>query len=375
MKDVIQNGTFGGLRILMTADTVGGVWTYAMELTRALQQYGIEVVLAAMGGPLDEHQQTQANRLDNLTVFESDYKLEWMEEPWTDVQEAGRWLLHLADRVKPDLVHLNNYAHGVLPWQVPTLLVGHSCVFSWFRAVKKKPPSIKWGRYKRTVASGLRRADLVTAPTEAMLTALRRHYGSFGTGKVVYNGRRRALFNPAPKAPYVLTAGRLWDDAKNVAALEEIAPRLSWPVHVAGAEKHPDSGKQVQFDNMRLLGRLPSSELADRMSHAAIFALPARYEPFGLTPLEAGLSGCALVLGDIPSQREVWGEAARFVPPDDPPALEATLQMLIENQAMRQHLAHRARERALSFTPTRMARHYTMLYSTLLPAHQPAQKL
>ena len=36
-------------RILMTADTIGGVWTYALEFARALGPHGIEVTLATMG--------------------------------------------------------------------------------------------------------------------------------------------------------------------------------------------------------------------------------------------------------------------------------------------------------------------------------------
>ena len=52
------------------------------------------------------------------------------------------------------------------------------------------------------------------------------------------------------------------------------------------------------------------------MGRAAIYALPARYEPFGLSILEAALSGCALVIGDIPSLREIWADAALFVPSD-----------------------------------------------------------
>jgi hypothetical protein len=58
---------------------------------------------------------------------------------------------------------------------------------------------------------------------------------------------------------------------------------------------------------VRCLGPLEASELAGWMHRAAIYALPARYEPFGLSALEAAQAGCALVLGDLSSLREVWG--------------------------------------------------------------------
>src|SRR5688572_26637280 len=122
------------MRVLMTTDTVGGVWTYAIELSRALEPHGVEVILATMGAPINENQRSQVNRLQNVRVHESTYKLEWMQDPWDDVARAGEWLLDLAQRHQPDVVHLNGYAHGTLDWPAPVLVVAHSCVMSWWRA-------------------------------------------------------------------------------------------------------------------------------------------------------------------------------------------------------------------------------------------------
>jgi glycogen synthase len=121
-------------KILMTSDTVGGVWVYALELAQALTAHSCEVALATMGGYLSPSQVREAARIPHLTLYESDYKLEWMDEPWADVDEAGAWLLRLGQEVQPDVVHLNNYAHGALPWSAPVLMVGHSCVLSWWQA-------------------------------------------------------------------------------------------------------------------------------------------------------------------------------------------------------------------------------------------------
>ena len=101
----------------------------------------------------------------------------------------------------------------------------------------------------------------------------------------------------------MLAAGRFWDEAKNLSALEAVAPRVRWPVRVAG----PLGDRQARA--VEPLGLLSSAGLARELARASIFAAPALYEPFGLGPLEAGLSGCALVLGDIDSLREVWGGA------------------------------------------------------------------
>src|SRR3546814_625675 len=123
---------------------------------------------------------------------------------------------------------------------------------------------------------------------------------------VIQNGRPPADFRPAGrKEPFILTAGRLWDGAKNVSTLAAIAPRLSWPVVAAGDARGPTGGTRAA-GGLRMLGPLDAGDLAGWMGRAAIFASPARYEPFGLAVLEAALSGCGLVLGDIPTFRELW---------------------------------------------------------------------
>jgi glycosyltransferase involved in cell wall biosynthesis len=348
----------------MTADTVGGVWTYSLELARALAPHGVEVALATMGATLSLHQRGQLQRLQNVEVYESAFKLEWMDDPWLDVARAGDWLLTLENEIDPDVVHLNGYAHGALPWREPHLVVGHSCVLSWWRAVRGEAAPEGWREYAKAVSRGLRGADLVVAPSRAMMAALQRHYGPLESTAVVPNGRDCSLYAPMKKRHCILAAGRLWDEAKNIAALDCVAANLDWPVHVAGDALHP-SGAKYRPRHLKLLGALSESDLASRLAHAAIYALPARYEPFGLSILEAALSGCALVLGDIPSLRENWEGAAIFVGPDDATALESALSDLIGNEHRRRCLAAKARERAVCFSPERMAAGYLCAYARL----------
>ena len=353
-------------RVLMTADTLGGVWSYAVELARALDQRGVRVVLATMGAPLTADQRSHLAGLRALTLHESSYKLEWMQRAWDDVGRAGHWLLGLEREYQPDLVHLNQFAFGALPFAAPTLVVAHSCVLSWWRAVHGEGAPAAWDPYRRMVERGLAGASLVAAPTRAMLETLVRNYGYAHAALVLGNGRSPALFKPAAKAACILAAGRLWDEGKNLAALQAVAPQLPWPVRLAGSTSHPDGGS-VLPSWVYCLGELPVEELARHLSIASIYALPARYEPFGLSVLEAALCKCALVLGDIPSLREIWGPAALYVAPDDHAALQATLCRLIDDRAERLRLGAAARARALHFTPARMADAYLSAYALLQP--------
>ncbi len=349
----------------MTADAIGGVWTYSIELARALGAYGVEIVLATMGVFPTAEQRAQVDDIPTLTLEASSYKLEWMDDPWQDLSYAGKWLLRLAEQVQPDVVHLNGYVHGSLPWEYPALIVSHSCVLSWWYAVKGVPAPDEYKRYSHEVARGIHSVPMVLAPTRAMLTSVERHYGCCRTGRVIANGRDPSLFVPGEKQPMIFAAGRVWDDAKNIMALQKVAPELDWPVYVAGDDEHPD-GTTIATENVNFLGILPPHAVQPWYSAASIYALPARYEPFGLSALEAALSGCALVLGDIPSLREIWGDAAVFVCPDDNEALRLAIQSLIHDPDRRRDLAERARENALTYTPERMARGYIGAYEELL---------
>jgi glycogen(starch) synthase len=353
------------MKILMTADTLGGVWRYSLELARGLLPYGAEIALATLGAPLSDDQWAEIAELPNVEVFESRYKLVWMDAPWEDLDAAGGWLLNLAHRWQPDLIHLNDYPHGDLPWPAPVLMVGHSCVLSWWQAVRREPAPPAWDRYRETVARGLAAAGRVVAPSAAMLTALQRYYGPLPPAEVIYNGRRLPMPAAPPKESFILAAGRVWDEGKNIDALVRAAVGLPWPVYVAGEIRHP-SGGVPEFANARFLGRLSADELTPWFARASIYALPARYEPFGLSPLEAALAGCALVLGDIPSLREIWGNSAIYVQPDDGRGFRAALKSLAGDDMLRREYARRARERAGGYTLERMAAAYWNAYASLL---------
>lgn len=358
-------------RVLMTADTIGGVWTYAVELARGLSREGVRVALATMGAPISEMQRCDARGIEALGIFESHHRLEWMPEPWEDVDRAGEWLLELERELRPDIIHLNGYAHGALPWKAPVVMVAHSCVCSWWHAVKGEPAPREWDEYRRRVGAGLRAASHVVAPTRAMLRALQDEHGVLPHTHVVPNARDAHAFRPGAKEELIFAAGRLGDEAKNIGLLGAASEGLPWPVYVAGRESDASGAAQVPA-NLTQLGHLPAHELSLWLARAAIYCLPAKYEPFGLSVLEAALSGCALVLGEIPSLRELWDGAALFVAPNDAAGLRRVLQQLMHHRVQRERLARRALDRALGFTPERQVAGYLNVYrAALAPAPEP----
>jgi glycogen(starch) synthase len=356
-------------RIVMTGDAVGGVWAYALSLAEALGAE-VEILLAVTGPAPGAAQSAAAAALPNLRVVAGDFRLEWMPDAGRDLDRAADWLKELVASHRPDILHINGYAAAGEGWQVPVLVIGHSCVLSWWRAVHGTRAPREWDPYARRVACGLARADAVIAPSSAMLRALSHHYGLPRGGRVIANGCALERFRPAAKEPFILAAGRFWDEAKNLAALDAAAARLPWPVFIAGDCRHPD-GRVIAPNAAASLGSLSAAELTRWMSRAAIYALPARYEPFGLSVLEAAASGCALVLGDIPSLREIWEGAALFVPPADSGTLADAVGLLIADKSARRRLGAAARHRAKSYSAAAMAHAYSALYDELLAEAAP----
>jgi glycogen synthase len=340
------------MRVLLTTDCVGGVWTYSLDLARGLRAAGAEVVLATMGASLRSDQRAEADAAGLAGLYESDFALEWMEDPWAQVDEAGDWLLELAAAESVDVVHSNSFAHGSVPWGRPVVVVGHSCVVSWWRAVEGADPPRGWDEYRRRVETGLRAADAVAAPTAAMLRELESAYG-LTAGLVIANGSSQAE-TECEKEPFILAAGRLWDRAKGLDLLDRAAGGLAWPVLAAG-----DGGTAA---TVRPLGRLSRRELAGLRQRAGVFVAPVRYEPFGLAILEAARAGCPLVLADIPSLRELWSGAAAFVDPRDSRGLHDELAALIADPQARMRLGRAAQMRARRYTVERMTRSYIALY-------------
>lgn len=359
------------LRVLMTADAVGGVWTYSLALARGLGARGIGTILAVMGPRPSPAQRAAARAIDGLVLLEADYRLEWMDDAAADVEQAGAWLLALDRQYAPDIVHLNGYAHGAQEWSAPCLIVAHSCVASWWSAVKRTPLPDEGNDYLLHVHRGIAGADLVVAPTRAFGETLRHIHGVDAEVRVIPNGRDPTSFAPDFKQPFVLAAGRAWDEAKNIATLDRAAPDLRWPVFLAGPLSAPER-REFAPKHLRPLGFLDETSLGEAMGRASIFVSLARYEPFGLAVLEAALSGCALVLSDIPTHRELWNECAIFVPPDDAANLVAAVNELCRNRDRLRAQGKRAWRRAQRYSVDRMVAAYAAAYAEL--AHRPSAR-
>lgn len=356
-------------RVLMTADAVGGVWRYSVDLAAALVDHGAEVLIATMGPRPSDEQRHELLSIPRVRLVESDYALEWMPDTWGDVDAPGHWLLALQSSFDPDVIHLNGYAHASLRWNKPVAVVAHSCVYSWWRAVHGCAPGPEWSEYKRRVADGLSAADIVISPSAYMAGELQREYGvSPDKFRIIHNFSRAQVSPSTEKLPFMLAAGRVWDAAKNIGLLERIAPELDWEIHIAGDADGPESSMR-KGQSAYFLGSLPHAELMKQMSLAGIFVHPALYEPFGLSVLEAARARCCLVLSDIPSLRELWDGAAVFIEACQPEAWVRELNRLARNPAERESMGQLAYSQSMKYTASSSVKQYREVYRSLVSSN------
>ena len=366
------------MHILVTADTLGGVWNYARELVTGLHTRGHRITLVSFGDIPTAEQAEWIAALQNVDFRPTAFRLEWMQDSDADLVSAAAFLLSLVNEVKPDLLHFSQFYFGDLGLDVPRIVVAHSDVVTWWQAVHgKHPPRGSWmTSYCAAVQRAVRGADVLVAPSTWMLEAFQEAHGTAKRATVIYNGRTPAWFNPyASKKNHALSVGRIWDLGKNSVLLSRVASPL--PIYLAGNDRDPSAGPDGPLTPERsaitFKGPQDSRQLQELYANAAIYIATSQYEPFGLAPLEAALSRCAIVASDIPSLREVWGDAAIYFRSNDAISLQETLDDLVKNPGRITAGAGKAYRRAMHYyTSTKMTQDYIALYQSLLPAEASA---
>jgi alpha-1,3-rhamnosyl/mannosyltransferase len=134
-----------------------------------------------------------------------------------------------------------------------------------------------------------------------------------------------------------------------------------WKPDDADAEAARELG-----DRVRLLGPVHREQLFPLFAGADLYAFPSRHEGFGIPVLEAMAQGTAVLCSDIPALREVAGDAARFVAPDDTEAWTDALAELLGDPEARAVLVAAGRARVEGYSWERCARETAAVYGEAL---------
>ncbi len=209
-------------------------------------------------------------------------------------------------------------------------------------------------------------ADRVIAVSAGMRADILRHFDADPARVVViHNGidpdrfrrteRRDALDRFGVQPPYVLFVGRITDQ-KGIFHLLEAAKSLPVGVQVVLCASAPDTPEIEErlsravpaHPNVRWINEMvPVGVVIQLYSHAAVFACPSVYEPFGLINLEAMACETPVVASGVGGILEVVedGKTGLLVEPGRPGELAATLARVLANPALGRTMGQAGRRR------------------------------
>ncbi len=247
----------------------------------------------------------------------------------------------LAKRQELDVLHIPSYRR--LLGRKPCALVGTIHDLAPFRVTKK----YDWKRmfYGRVIVKRLaRRQDRIIAISHNTASDITAFFQIPRERiQVVHNGIDHDRFHAAERErsreliarkhrldrPFFLYVARLEHPGKNhvrlISAFEEFkaATHANWQLVFGGSDWHGAEaihqaiGRSPFSEDIRSLGFVAEEDLPDLYRAADVFVYPSLYEGFGLPPLEAMACGTPVIASPCGSLREVLGDAAAIVDPED----------------------------------------------------------
>jgi glycosyltransferase involved in cell wall biosynthesis len=232
-------------------------------------------------------------------------------------------------------------------------------------------------RFQEQARDAADRADLIIAVSEFTARQVESCLGVEPERlRVVHHGVRSPSHEP-PNAEarerVVLHVGAI-QKRKNVARLVHAFERLDadWRLVLAGSMGFGASEISAAIDasparsRIQVLGYVSGPALTSLYDRCAIFAFPSLDEGFGMPVLEAMVHNLPVLTSNHSGLREVAGDAALLVDPEDTDAITEGLKNLAGNQELRQELAVRGKSRAASFTWKAAVSKTWSVYSELL---------
>jgi alpha-maltose-1-phosphate synthase len=185
---------------------------------------------------------------------------------------------------------------------------------------------------------------------------------------------RDALDRLGVREPYVLFVGRITDQ-KGIFHLLEASRRLPAGVQVVLCASAPDT-PEIEDRLRRTVAEMPQVRWINEMvpvpvvtqlySHAAVFACPSVYEPFGLINLEAMACQAPVVASAVGGILEVVedGKTGLLVPPAQPEALAAAITRVLSSPDLARSMGQAGRGRVeAQFSWTSIAERTEQVYA------------
>jgi glycosyltransferase involved in cell wall biosynthesis len=350
-----------GLDITSAVTGQAGLRRYAQELWRELERRDdLRVRAFALGRGSEETFEHPARRLH--------IPLRLLRPLWLYL----RWPRAESFVGSVDVVH--SLALTTVPSRLPRVATVHDVLPLIHPGLY--PPGVD--RTQRRELTSAAQADVIVATCEATADEIAR---------VAPFPRERIVVAPLGVTPLPSRNGGSAPEDRYLLAVSAMTPRKGLDVLArAVARLGPDCprvliagpdywGADVQkraiaeadrYGKIELLGAVEDGALGALYEGATAVCYPSRAEGFGLPCLEAMAAGAPLIASDLAPVREVVGDAAELVPPEDPEALAGAIAKLLADVDLRESRVEAGRRRASRFTWQRTATEVVRAYRTAL---------
>lgn len=283
---------------------------------------------------------------------------------WLHLPTAVRLLARLL-RERPDVVNIHFASPSARYFYLLAPLLGYRTVLTChgsdvLRPLPQDAPQL---------AAIITGADAVTAVSHDIAAKIDTELGPQRVREVtvIANGVDASFWHPAPPdasekrpaAGRIVAIGRL-EQVKGFDLLIEALARLRVAGTAVRLSLVGDGSQRAALeqqaqragvdDEVEFVGRLSREAVRARLHAADLFVLPSRSEGTPLALLEAMATGMACVAADVGGVARTAAGTAELVPAEDPDALAAAVEKLLNDSAARGALGRRARERALDFS-------------------------
>jgi glycosyltransferase involved in cell wall biosynthesis len=340
-------------------DRARGIQT--VQTVRALADQNIGVILAHVPAGADPFDSYSVRRPDNVELAPVSHRLFW---PLERVHSNRIFAARLGRKIAWRDVGAVMVRHLKLARMLTDSRPGLPLLYEAHEAFAD---TVSQGRRERTAElerSVIEGASALVANSGATARRLAELYAPRARIEVVPNGVDYPAQVPerdwSRARERVIYAGSFFG-WKGVQDLVTAARRLAgFRIRVLGgdqsgiarlrAELGPESA-QLDF-----AGRVPHAQVAAELQRSCIAVLPNRADPDSMftSPIklfEYMAAGCALVVSDLPSIREILdADEAEWVAPGDSAALAAAIRALADDPARARVMAARVREKAKAYT-------------------------
>ncbi|MEX2043456.1 MAG: glycosyltransferase [Patescibacteria group bacterium] len=365
----------------------GGQTIYVLQLAQALAKHGIKVDIFTR--QLDDLPAEEAVgkdvRIIRIEACGTEFipKEKIYETIPTLAKGIRQWIGK--KRVRYDVIHSHYWDGGYAGMllsrseKIPHVHTPHSSgkVKNLEMRAEGTPPAELRSIYRFQVRNQieeriLKQADATIVLSETNRIQLLQYYDvNYERLHVIYPGVDTSVFNPKPQAidrkhrlepNAILTMSRMVPAKGLDRVIEALAQIKRVPFHLyMGGSVHDDFQSEEERVTERRLNRLTKryrlekrvtflgnvphgKQLASYYRQAQVFVLAGRYEPFGLTTIEAMACGTPPIVSDVAGSREIVVDELNgfIVDTGDRAALADTIKVLLRNQKKRAKVADNA---------------------------------